>query len=71
MADHEGSEIGAWQLVGIGGFVVGCVVAGIVLGWLADDRWGSSPTGILVGIGVGIVVAVVGSFVRIARYLRR
>ncbi len=71
MGENSGGEIGAWQLVGVGGFVVGCVVAGIVLGWLADDRWDSSPTGILVGIGVGIVVAVVGSFVRIASYLRR
>ncbi|MGI8702736.1 MAG: hypothetical protein ACR2JU_16310 [Nocardioidaceae bacterium] len=71
MGENHSGEIGAWQLVGVGGFVVGCVVAGIVLGWLADDRWDSSPTGILVGIGVGIVVAVVGSFVRIASYLRR
>lgn len=65
------AEIGAWTLVGIGGFVVGCVVAGLVIGSLADDHWGSSPVGVLVGISIGIVVAVVGSCVRIAGYLRR
>ncbi len=68
--DDAGAEIGAWELVGIGGFVVGCVVAGLVLGWLADDHWTSSPVGILVGLGTGIIVGIVGSAVQVAGYLR-
>jgi F0F1-type ATP synthase assembly protein I len=68
--DDASSELGAWELVGLGGFVVGCVVAGLALGWAADDHWDSSPVGILVGLGIGIVVGIVGSAVRIAGYLR-
>jgi F0F1-type ATP synthase assembly protein I len=63
--------ISAWTLVGLGSFLVGCVVAGLVIGWLVDDVADSSPVGVLVGLSVGIVVAVVGSCVRIASYLRR
>jgi F0F1-type ATP synthase assembly protein I len=63
-------EIDAWTLVGLGGFLVGCVVMGLVLGWLADNQWDSQPVGILLGLGIGIVAGVVGSCVRIAQYLR-
>lgn len=63
--------INAWTLVGLGGFLVGCVVAGLVAGWFVDELADSSPVGILVGLSVGVVVAVVGSCLRIASYLRR
>ncbi len=63
--------INGWTLVGLGGFLTGAVVLGLVLGWLVDDVAGTSPVGVLVGLCVGVVVAVVGSYVRIARYLRR
>jgi F0F1-type ATP synthase assembly protein I len=71
--DDEQNEptINAWTLVGLGGFLVGCVVAGLVVGALIDDAEGSSPVGVLIGLSVGVVVAIVGSCVRIARYLRR
>jgi F0F1-type ATP synthase assembly protein I len=68
--DNFDAAIGAWELVGIGGFVVGCVVAGLVLGWLADDHWTSPPVGILVGLSLGIIVGIAGSAVRVAGYLR-
>jgi F0F1-type ATP synthase assembly protein I len=68
--DETGVELGAWELVGLGSFVVGCVVAGLLIGLAADDHWDSSPVGILVGLAVGVVVGIVGSAVRIARYLR-
>jgi F0F1-type ATP synthase assembly protein I len=45
-------------------------VAGLVIGWAADDHWDSAPVGILVGLAVGIAVGIVGSAVRIASYLR-
>ncbi|MDX6367023.1 MAG: hypothetical protein QOK30_2099 [Nocardioidaceae bacterium] len=68
--EDQDAELGAWELVGLGGFVVGCVVAGLVIGWAADDHWDSAPVGILVGLAVGIAVGIVGSAVRIAGYLR-
>lgn len=73
MVDEDSSEpaIDAWTLVGLGGFLVGCVVMGLVLGWVADNHWDSEPVGILLGLGIGIVAGVVGSYVRIAQYLRR
>jgi len=69
--EDDDATIDGWALIGLGSFLVGSVVAGLVLGWFADDIWGSSPVGILVGLSVGVVVAVVGSCVRIASYLRR
>jgi F0F1-type ATP synthase assembly protein I len=73
VVSDEGDEpaINAWTLVGLGSFLVGCVVAGLVIGWFVDDVADSSPIGILIGLSVGVVVAVVGSCVRIASYLRR
>jgi F0F1-type ATP synthase assembly protein I len=68
--DGAGPTIDAWTLVGLGGLLVGCVVAGLVVGWLADEHWDSSPVGILIGLGIGIVTGVVGSCVQIAGYLR-
>lgn len=68
--EDANAELGAWELVGLGGFVVGCVVAGLLIGWAADAHWHSSPVGILAGLAVGIVVGIVGSAVRIAGYLR-
>jgi F0F1-type ATP synthase assembly protein I len=70
MGDDDDTAIDAWTLVGLGSMLVGCVVLGLVLGALADNQWNSSPTGILVGLGIGIVVGVVGSWLRIARFLR-
>ncbi len=69
--DGDAPTISAWTLVGLGGFLVGSVVMGIVIGWFVDDLAGTSPLGILIGVGVGVVVAVVGSCLRIASYLRR
>lgn len=71
MSDDRDATINAWTLVGLGGFLVGCVVLGLVAGWLVDSAADSSPVGVLIGLAVGVVVAVVGSCLRIARYLRR
>jgi F0F1-type ATP synthase assembly protein I len=66
----DDTAIDAWTLVGLGGFLVGCVVAGLAVGWLADNHWGTDPVGILIGLGTGVVVGIVGSALRIAGYLR-
>jgi F0F1-type ATP synthase assembly protein I len=71
VSDDDDATINAWTLVGLGGFLVGSVVLGLLAGWFVDDLADTSPVGILVGLCVGVVVAVVGSCVRIASYLRR
>lgn len=67
---QAGGEIDAWTLVGLGGLLVGCTVVGMVVGWLVDDVWGTAPVGILVGLGLGVVLGIVGSCVRVAKVLR-
>lgn len=68
--EPDPQEFGAWQLVGLGGLAVGCVVAGLVLGWKADEWRGTSPVFVLLGIALGIVFAIVGSWIRIRTFLR-
>ena len=38
--------------------MAGTVATGVVVGWAADDVFHSSPIGLLVGLGLGIVGAV-------------
>jgi F0F1-type ATP synthase assembly protein I len=58
------------DLIGLGGLLAGCVVAGMVIGYLVDDAAGSEPVGILVGIGLGVLAGIVGFVVRVRAALR-
>ena len=58
------------DLAGLGGMLAGAVVAGLVLGLLADHAAGTSPTWTLVGIGLGIVFGVVGFYLRVRSVLK-
>ena len=58
------------DLVGLGGLLAGAVVGGAVLGLVADNLTGSSPTFTLVGIGFGVVAGCVGFFLRVRAALR-
>jgi F0F1-type ATP synthase assembly protein I len=49
--------------------LVGCIVAGVAIGLFVDARLGSSPTGALVGTGLGILAAGIGFWLRIRVYL--
>lgn len=72
VSDERGDDtITGWTLAGLGGLLVGCVVLGLLLGYLVDDVAGSSPVGVLAGLAVGVIAAVVGSWLRIASHLRR
>ena len=80
----DGSEAGlrGRDLIGLGGLLAGSVIAGMVVGLLVDEAAGSSPVGVLVGIGVavsgsaaalagvlivlGVIVFVVGAVVQTA-----
>jgi len=67
----DAASPGVWQLVGLGAVFVGNVVAGLVLGWLADREWGTSPIFVLSGIGLGIVGAFVSAWRQIKPFLSR
>jgi len=56
--------------VGLGGLLVGSVVAGVVVGVLVDNLAGTSPIFSLVGIGLGIVLGGVGFWLRVRAALR-
>jgi F0F1-type ATP synthase assembly protein I len=58
------------DLAGLGGLLAGAVVAGLVLGMLADRAAGTSPTWTLVGIGLGIVFGVIGFYLRVRSVLK-
>ena len=49
--------------------LVGCIVVGVAIGLFADARLGSSPSGVLLGTGLGIVAAGVGFVLRVRGYL--
>jgi F0F1-type ATP synthase assembly protein I len=58
------------DLVGLGGLLAGAVVAGLVIGYLVDERAGSSPTFTLIGLAVGILAGGVGFWARVRAALR-
>ena len=71
MADERSdAALRGRDLIGLGGLLVGSVVLCTVLGLVADRSLDSSPTFTLLGVGVGIVLAVVGFWVRIRSALR-
>jgi ATP synthase protein I len=72
-ADKAAEEMGSTTLAGAGrawsiafDFVV-TTIAGLGLGWLFDRWRGTTPWGILVGLGLGLVLA----FFRIVRSARQ
>jgi F0F1-type ATP synthase assembly protein I len=62
---------GVRDLLTLGGMLVGCIVAGLVVGLVVDHRAGSSPVGVLAGTGLGIVAAGIGFWLRVRAYLGR
>ena len=69
--EHDpGPTLGGWDLVGLGGLLVGAVVGGLVLGALLDRAAGTSPAFTLLGIAVGIAVGGIGFWLRVRSALR-
>jgi F0F1-type ATP synthase assembly protein I len=46
---------GLSTLLGIGGVIALCLVAGMALGWLADSLLHTFPAFVLIGLAIGIV----------------
>jgi F0F1-type ATP synthase assembly protein I len=58
------------DLIGLGGLLVGAVVAGTVLGILLDSAAGTSPVFTISGVFLGIVAAAGGFWLRVRSALR-
>ena len=67
---HADAGLRGRDLIGLGGLLVGSVVVCTVLGLLLDDALGTAPAFTVAGVGVGIVLAGVGSWLRIRSALR-
>jgi F0F1-type ATP synthase assembly protein I len=56
---------GLVDLLTLGGFTLGCVLAGLGLGWWADSATGLTPVLTLLGLALGVGAAAVGTWVRV------
>ena len=79
MTDHDApnddvdttvSDLPGWATFAVMGTTAAlCVALGVVAGVWADSTWHIAPAGLLVGIVLGVAVAVVSVVQQIRRYL--
>ncbi len=67
--DGSGPGLDLWGLLGIGGFNIACMFAGMGVGRLLDSWLGAFPTCTLVGLGLGVAGGLVGTWFRIRPFL--
>jgi hypothetical protein len=60
----------ARDLVGLGSVVLGCLLVGLAVGWLLDDRLGAAPVFTLLGLAIGLAAGIWVSWLRIRLFLR-
>ena len=58
------------DLIGLGGLLVGAIVAGTVLGLLIDNAAGTSPAFTVTGVALGMVAGAVGFWLRVRAAIR-
>jgi Putative F0F1-ATPase subunit Ca2+/Mg2+ transporter len=63
-------SFGGRDLIGLGAFLAGAVIGGLVLGMLLDRWVDSSPLFTLLGIGGGILLGAFGFWARVRRALQ-
>ena len=68
--DDPSSDLRGRDLIGLGGLLAGCVVAGTALGYVLDQAAGTSPAFTLVGIALGMVAGAVGFWAKVRSALR-
>ncbi|MFC7493713.1 MULTISPECIES: hypothetical protein [unclassified Nocardioides] len=66
----SGAGLRGRDLIGLGGLLAGCVIAGLVIGLVVDNAAGSAPVGVLVGIGLGILAGCAGFVAKVRAALR-
>lgn len=70
MGTGRGAQgLSVWSLLGIGGYDAVCLLAGMGLGWYVDGRLHTTPIFVLVGLAVGLVLAVLGTWAQIRKFL--
>ena len=52
----------ALRLVGVGFFIGGSIVLGVVVGLWLDNKFNSEPTWVIVGLFLGLVIAFYGVY---------
>jgi F0F1-type ATP synthase assembly protein I len=72
----EEAAVGSWvgptaQLLGIGWFFATAIIVGVLLGRWVDSATGLEPTFTLVGILLGLAVALVGGFRMLQPFLQK
>lgn len=74
-SDEEPTPSGNSDLPGVAAFammgttIAACLAVFVVLGIWADDSWGTAPWGLLIGIVLGTVAAVVSVVQQVRRFL--
>ena len=68
--------MGGWMaptayLLGAGWYFATCLILGVVIGRWADSKTGLEPTFTLLGIMLGLAVALVGGYRMLSPFLRR
>lgn len=58
-----------WELAGLGGMLAGAVVLPMLIGIGIDSVARSGPLFLLIGLGVGVVGAIVTGYTRFKRFL--
>ena len=64
------SGLSGRDLIGLGGLLVGAVVAGTLLGILVDNLADTTPVFTMVGVFLGIAAAGVGFWLRVRSAMR-
>ena len=67
---QENKRLAAFRLVGVGFYIVLCIVGGIFGGIALDGRFGTSPVLTLVGLLLGLVLAFYGVYRMVIPILR-
>lgn len=61
--------LAALSLSGLGFYIAGVIILGIVGGRWLDSKFGTSPLWLIVGLFLGIVIAVLGTYNMIKPFL--
>lgn len=70
MADEPSDGLRGRDLIGLGGLLVGAVVAFTVLGIVLDRAAGTTPVLTIVGVFVGMVAGAAGFALRVRAAMR-
>ena len=60
----------AFQLLGVGWYIALCIVLGVWLGLWIDRRFGTGIIFTLAGLGLGLIVAIYGTYEMLIPILR-